>query len=68
MTATYSSAPGRGPVRKRKPSGVILQRMRGYWDDEVRGDGGKAKLHRQVRHAEKRAWQAEARADLASAR
>ena len=27
-----------------------LQRQRGRWDDEVKSDGGKAKLHRQVRH------------------
>jgi hypothetical protein len=57
---------GTGPNRKRKPSGVILQRMRGRWDDEIAGDGGKPKLHRQVRRAEKRAWTAEARAELAA--
>jgi hypothetical protein len=44
-----------GTLRKRKPSGVILQRMPGYWDDEIRGDGGKARLHRKARRAEARA-------------
>ena len=31
-------------------TGVSLQQQRSRWDDEVKSDGGKAKLHRQVRH------------------
>lgn len=30
--------------RKRKPTGVILQRLRPYWDDEI-APGEKQKLH-----------------------
>ncbi len=40
---------------RRSSTGVILQRMRGRWDDEVSADGGKAQIHRQVRHQEKSA-------------
>jgi hypothetical protein len=45
---------------RRRPSGVILQRMRSHWDDEMKVEGGKAKLHRKVRHAENTAWRREA--------
>lgn len=42
--------------RKPRSPGVILRgRAAGlhYWDDEMTADGGKARLHRQVRHAER---------------
>jgi hypothetical protein len=35
-----------------KSTGVALQRQRKRWDDEIKSDGGKVKLHRQVRRAE----------------
>lgn len=43
--------------RKPRSPGVMLRgRAAGlhYWADEVSADGGKAKLRRQVRHAEAR--------------
>lgn len=42
--------------RKPRSPGVILRgRAAGlhYWDDETRADGGKARLHRQVRRVER---------------
>ena len=54
------SSHGTGPLRKRKAPGVILARMPGRWDDEIRADGGKAVLHRQVRSRENRIWKREA--------
>lgn len=54
--------------RKPRSPGVMLRgRAAGlhYWDDEVTADGGKARLHRQIRHAEKTAVRREAAAALA---
>lgn len=61
MTRFKPRSPGAKRPRRRihSPStGVMLQGRaagRGYWDDEIRADGGKAKLHRMVRAREKAA-------------
>jgi hypothetical protein len=48
-----------------KPTGVILQRMRPFWDDEVRSDGGKPALHRRQRRRDKEAARREIREETA---
>jgi hypothetical protein len=53
MARTEPRTPGR---RSRRSPGVMLRGRAagfGHWDDEVNADGGKAKLHRQVRARER---------------
>lgn len=53
--------------RRRRSPGVMLRGRAaglGRWDDEISADGGKAKLHRQVRRTEARSWRAEAENDM----